>query len=235
MYRGLHVASVTFAAVADLVMGTLGGEMKRRESLSARLGDILSELYLMSCALKRYEDEGARSEDLPLLEWNYRNSLYDIQTRLDEVLINLPARPVAWLLRAIAFPLGRHRRPPSDRLVHACAALILSATETRERLTDGIYVSRLASDPTGRMETAFAAAIERDAIEDKIRAAGLSGRKALADLPRLVRENLITQAEADALTRANAIIRDAIDVDDFAPSELTGRARSPMQSAAAAE
>jgi acyl-CoA dehydrogenase len=235
MYRGLHVASVTFAAVADLVMGTLGGEMKRRESLSARLGDILSELYLMSCALKRYEDEGARREDLPLVEWNYRTSLYDIQTRLDEVLVNLPARPVAWLLRGIAFPLGRHRRPPSDRLTHACAALILSATETRERLTDGIYVSRLPSDPTGRMEAAFAAAIERDAIEDKIRAAGLVGRKALADLPRLVRENIISQAEADALTRANAIIRDAIDVDDFAPSELTGRATSSMHSAAAAE
>jgi acyl-CoA dehydrogenase len=233
MYRGLHVASVTFAAVADLVMGTLGGEMKRRESLSARLGDVLSELYLMSCALKRYEDEGSRREDLPLLEWNYQTSLYDIQTRLDEVLTNLPARPVAWLLRAIAFPLGRHCRPPSDRLTHACAALILSATETRERLTDGIYISRLPSDPTGRMETAFAAAIERDAIEDKIRAAGLAGRKALADLPRLVREKIISQAEADALARANAIIRDAIDVDDFAPSELTGRATSTMHSAAA--
>jgi acyl-CoA dehydrogenase len=235
MYRGLHVASVTFAAVADLVMGTLGGEMKRRESLSARLGDVLSELYLMSCALKRFEDEGSKVEDLPLLEWNYRSTLHDIQTRLDEVLTNLPMRPVAWLLRLVAFPLGRHRRPPSDRLTHACAKLILGATETRERLTDGIYVSRSATDPTGRMEVAFAAAIERDAIEEKIRAAGHAGRKALADLPRLVRENVITQGEADALNRANAIVRDAIDVDDFSPTELTGRASSTIHSAAAAE
>ena len=235
MYRGLHVASVTFAAVADLAMGTLGGEMKRRESLSARLGDVLSELYLMSCALKRFEDEGFKAEDLPLLEWNYRSTLHDIQARLDEVLTNLPMRPAAWLLRIVAFPLGRHRRPPSDRLTHACAKLILSATETRERLTDGIYVSRSATDPTGRMETAFTAAIERDAIEEKIRAAGHAGRKALADLPRLVRENVITQAEADALNRANAIVRDAIDVDDFSPAELTGRASSTIHSAAAAE
>ena len=122
LYRGLHVAAVTFAAVADLVMGTLGGEMKRRESLSARLGDMLSELYLMSCALKRYEDEGAQAADLPLLEWNYQTALYTIQTRLDEVLSNLPNRPVAWLLRLVAFPLGRFRRLPSDRLTHACAA-----------------------------------------------------------------------------------------------------------------
>jgi acyl-CoA dehydrogenase len=235
MYRGLHVASVTFAAVADLVMGTLGGEMKRRESLSARLGDVLSELYLMSCALKRFEDEGYKTEDLPLLEWNYRSTLHEIQTRLDEVLTNLPMRPAAWLLRIVAFPLGRHRRLPSDRLTHACAKLILSATPTRERLTDGIYLSRSATDPTGRMEVAFAAAIERDAIEEKIRAAGHAGRKALADLPRLVRENVITQGEADALNRANAIVRDAIDVDDFTPAELTGRASSTIHSAAAAE
>ena len=235
MYRGLHVAAVTFAAVADLAMGTLGGAMKRRESLSARLGDILSELYLTSCVLKRYEDEGSRQEDLPLVEWNYRTSLHTIQTRLDEVLSNLPNRPAAWLLRLVSFPLGRRRRLPSDRLTHACAKLILSATETRERLTDGIYINRNPADATGRMEVAFAAAIERDAIEDKIRASGQTGRKALSDLPRLVRENVITQTEADALMRANAIVREAIDVDDFAPSELTGRLGSTVHAAAAAE
>jgi len=235
MYRGLHVAAVTFAAVADLVMGTLGGAMKRRESLSARLGDILSELYLMSCVLKRYEDEGAQTADLPLVEWNYLSALYTIQMRLDEVLANLPNRPVAWFLRLVAFPLGRHRRPPSDRLTHACAALILSQTATRERLTDGIYVGRGANDATGRMEAAFTAAIGRDAIEDKIRAAGLAGRKALADVPALVRDKIITQAEADALERANALVRDAIDVDDFVPSELTGRASSAIRAAEAAE
>jgi acyl-CoA dehydrogenase len=233
-YRGLHVASVTFAAVADLVMGTLGGEMKRRESLSARLGDILSELYLVSCALKRYEDEGAKRDDLPLVEWIYRNARYDMQNRLDEVLNNLPNRPVAWFLRRVAFPLGRPCRPPSDRLAHACAKLILSPGETRDRLTDGIYISRQPGDPTGRMEVAFAAAIERDTIEDKIRKSGLAGRKALSDLGKLVRDGVISQAEADALTRANALIRDAIDVDDFAPSELTGRERSTLHSAAAA-
>ncbi|HEV7820508.1 MAG TPA: acyl-CoA dehydrogenase domain-containing protein, partial [Burkholderiales bacterium] len=235
LYRGLHVAAVTFAAVADLVMGTLGGEMKRRESLSARLGDILSELYLMSCALKRYEDEGMQAADFPLLEWNYRTALHTIQTRLDEVLANLPNRPVAFLLRLVAFPLGRHRRPPSDRLTHSCAALILSASETRERLTDGIYIGRSPADPTGRMEAAFAAALERDAIEEKVRASGHAGRKALADLSRLVKDNIITQGEADALARASAIIRDAIDVDDFAPVELTGRETSSMNSARAAE
>ena len=76
--------------------------MKRRESLSARLGDVLSELYLMSCTLKRYEDENCSAADLPLVEWNYRNALHNIQTRLDEVLANLTAED----LKASATPLS---------------------------------------------------------------------------------------------------------------------------------
>ena len=235
MYRGLHTAAVTFAAVADLVMGTLGGEMKRRENLSARLGDVLSELYLMSCVLKRFEDDGRPSADLPLVEWNYLTARHDIQMRLDEVLSNLPARPVAWLLRLIAFPLGRRRKAPSDKLVHACASLILSPSEARERLTTGIYLNHAPSDATGRMEVAFAAAVTRDEIEDKIRKSGHAGRKALADLSALVSANVITQAEADALATANAIVREAIDVDDFDAAELTGHRTNPVSSKEAAE
>jgi acyl-CoA dehydrogenase len=234
VYRGLHVASVTFAAVADLAMGSLGGEMKRRESISARLGDVLSELYLLSCVVKRFETDGSKTEDLPLVEWNFRSAMYEMQNKLDEVLNNLPARPIAWLLRLVAFPLGRRRRPPSDRLARKCAQLILSPGETRDRLTTGIYLNHAPGDATGRMELAFAAAVQRDAIEDKIKKAGHSGRKALSDLASLVKENVITQAEADQLATANAIVRESIDVDDFQPSELTAR-KTMMPPAEAAE
>ena len=232
MYRGMHVAAVTFAAVADFVMAALGGSLKRREGISARLGDILSELYLMSCVFKRFEDEGLLAEDLPLVEWNYRNALYTMQTRLDEVLVNLPSRPVAWMLRLLAFPLGRHRRPPSDRLNRLCAALILAPTAGRERLTRGIFLARSASDTTGRIEAAFAAAVRRDEIEEKIRASGNSVKRALSDIPKLLRENVLAQSDADALLNATALIRDAIDVDDFTPSELTGREKSTIRAAA---
>jgi len=234
MYRGLHSAAVTFGAVADLVMATLGGEMKRRESLSARLGDVLSELYLMSCVLKRFEDDGMPKEDLAFVEWNYRSALYTIQTRLDEVLKNLPARPVAWLLRLIAFPLGRHHRPPSDALTRDVAQLLLAPSAMRERLTRGIYINRKPADATGRMELAFEAAVERDRIEQKVRAVK-AGRRALDDLDALVRDGTITGADAEALTKANAIVREAIDVDDFAPNELTQRSTTPRRPAQAAE
>jgi acyl-CoA dehydrogenase len=235
MYRQLHATTVTFASVADMVMGTLGGDLKRRESLSARLGDVLSELYLMSCVLKRYEDDGAQADDLPLLEWNIRNGLFQVQTRIDEVLNNLPARPVAWLLRLIAFPLGRWRRAPSDRLVHRCASLLIAPSAARNRLTSGIFVSQNPQDATGRIEAAFAAAVERDAMDEKLRAAlGKGARAALAQPELGVKAGVLTPEQAESLKRANAIIRDAIDVDDFAPEELTGVKTSPGASAAAA-
>jgi acyl-CoA dehydrogenase len=141
---------------------------------------------------------------------------------------------MAWLLRLIAFPLGRHRRPPSDRLTRDVARLLLSPSEARDRLTTGIYLSKDAEDATGRMERAFLAAAERDRIEEKIRSAR-PGRKALADLPTLVKDGVISEAEAAALAEVNAIVREVIDVDDFAPEELTQRAASPRRSAEAAE
>jgi acyl-CoA dehydrogenase len=220
LYRQLHAAAVTFAAVADLVMGTLGGALKRREGISARLGDVLSELYLLSTVFKRYESDGLPVSDLPLVGWNFRTALYNIQNRLDEVLRELPNRPVAWLLRIVAFPWGRWRRPPKQRLMRSAAAIILGDGEARQRLTAGIYVSKDEGDPIGLMEEAFAAALVRDTIEDKLRSAGFQGRKALSDLDALVAGGTLSQTEADALKRANALIYRAIMVDDFAPEDL---------------
>ena len=234
MYRQLHVASVTFAAVADLVMATLGGEMKRKESLSARLGDVLSELYILSCTLKRFEDDESPAADLPLVEWNYRMSLHVIRERLSEVLRNMPARPVAYFLRFVMFRWGVPQRAPSDRVIQACANLITRPSETRERLTHGIYISKRATDATGRMEAAFAAAVARDVIEDKIRKAGKTGRKAMADLAGLVSAGIISNTDAEALKSANDIVRDAIDVDDFAPEELVRSQSERLRAAAAA-
>jgi acyl-CoA dehydrogenase len=227
MYRQLHAACVTFAAVSDIVMGTMGGGLKRREGISARLGDVLSELYLMSCMLKRFERDGLPASDLPLVEWNYRVALCNIQSRLDEVLVELPNRPAAWLLRVIAFPWGRRRRPPRSKLVHACAKLLLTSSEARDRLTAGIYVSKDVSDATGLMETAFDAALTRDSIEAKLRESGISGRAALADLDALVSDGALTREDADKLIRANKTVRKAIAVNDFAPQELATAAKKP--------
>ncbi len=52
-YQQLSRLSANLAFLSDMAMGTLGGELKRKERVSARLGDVLSQLYLASSALKR--------------------------------------------------------------------------------------------------------------------------------------------------------------------------------------
>jgi len=72
---------------------SMGGALKRHEMLSARYGDILSELFLLSAALKRWHDEGRQPADLPVLDYAMQTGFLTIEQRLDEILANLPNRP----------------------------------------------------------------------------------------------------------------------------------------------
>ncbi|CAG0124564.1 partial acyl-CoA dehydrogenase, partial [Rhodocyclaceae bacterium] len=152
-YKQLTRYSAAFALAADVSMLVLGGSLKRREKISARLGDVLSQLYLCSATLKRFEDDGRPEADLPLLHWSMQDALYRIQVALDGVLKNFPSRLAALLLRALIFPLGRCLAPPSDELGHQVAALLLQPGPARDRLTAGMYLpkargrDRLAPSP----------------------------------------------------------------------------------------
>ena len=115
-------------------MLVLGGKLKFKEKISARLGDVLSNLYIASAMLKRYEDQGRPVADQPMLAWAFHDCVWRMQMALDGVLRNFPLRPVAWLLRALIFPLGRREVPPSDRLGRRVAAILCAPNETRDRL-----------------------------------------------------------------------------------------------------
>src|SRR5271163_3418129 len=138
-YRHLSRHAAAFALAVDLALLTLGGALKRKEMISARFGDILSELYLSSTALKRWNDEGRQKDDFPLLEYCLESSFATIETRFDELLANFPIRPVAWLLRFLIQPLGPRRRGPSDLVTDRCADLITHPSVARDRLTVDLY------------------------------------------------------------------------------------------------
>jgi acyl-CoA dehydrogenase len=236
-YSEVARTSVSFAAVADASLLLLGGELKRKEKLSGRFADILGEMYFMSAALKRFEDEGCLAEDQVLLEWACRNSLYKIQQSFDGILSNYPVRPLGWLLRAVIFPWGRHRRPPSDALGHRLADLLLQPSAQRDRLTDGVFVSRDPSDITGRLEYALDLVLKAEPIEKRVAAAIKSGQLKLmageAVAPEAIKRGVITAEEGALLDKALAATRAAIDVDDFAPEALTGEREQPVRAAAA--
>ena len=222
-YQQLTRLSSAFAYAADVAMLVLGGSLKRRERLSARLGDILSQLYLASCALKRYEDDGRPSEDLPLLHWPMRDALARAEDAFYGLFQNLPGRFLPGLLRLIVFPWGREFRPPTDRIGHEVCNVVLNPGPARDRLTSGMFISTDERDPIAILEAALIATIAAEPLEHKLR----SGRKAsplasgaLNDEVALgVAQGIITAAEAAIIGRARALRRKAIMVDDF-PRDL---------------
>jgi len=145
-YQNINRYSAAFALASDFAMLTLGGDLKKRELLSARLGDILSSMYLASCVLKHFENEGRRATDLPLVEWSIRTLMYQAQEALHAFLLNFPNRWVSWFLRFFIFPRGRTYKIPSDDIGHRVVELVTTPGEARERLGPPFGSSRSRSN-----------------------------------------------------------------------------------------
>ena len=223
-YQHLTRLSAAFAWTADVSMFLLGGSLKRRERLSARLGDILSNLYLASAALKRYEDDGRPAEDLPFLHWSVRDALARTEEAFYGLFANLPNRFVAGvLLRAVifpfAFPLGREFSPPRDRLGSQVVGLLLAPGPARERLTAGVHIPQDPDEPVAVLEAALRAVIAAEPIGAKIRQARAEGTITSSFADAIVDEacakGVITQAEKETMDRAKLLRRRVIMVDDF--------------------
>ncbi len=227
--------SAMFAFLSDVSMLVLGGGLKRREKLSARLGDILSLMYLVSATLKRYEDEGRQRADKPLVDWAVWDAMFRAQNAFEGVISNYPSRVVGWLLRQILFPLGRPYVVPSDKLGHDVARVLIEPSATRDRLTAGMYVPRGEADVIGKLEAALEATIAAEPIERKLRHARDAGRIAGEDLSRAaVAAGVIGADDHAVLTRAARLRDEVIRVDDFPPDlSLAGEARPAAQRAVA--
>jgi acyl-CoA dehydrogenase len=222
-YQQLTRLSSAFALMADAAMFVLGGSLKRRERLSARLGDVLSWLYLASAVLKRYEDSGRPADDLPLVRWALQDALAKIEQAFHGLFENLPNWPVAFVLRNVIFSYGREFAPPRDQLGQAVVNTLLEPGAARQRLTAGVFVPKNEDEPVGALEAALRAVIAAEEVEAKIRAgvkAGtIKGRRADELAAQATAHNLISSGEAAVLAQAQALRRKVIMVDDF-PRDL---------------
>ena len=218
-YQQLTRFSSAFAFLADVSMLVMGGDLKRKEKLSARMGDILSLMYLASAVLKRYEAEGRAQSDAPLMHWAIWDAMFKAQNAFEGVVSNFPSRVVSTLLRRTIFPLGRPYVVPSDRLGGQVADLLIAPSETRDRLTAGMYIPRDAQDPVGVIELALEATLQAEAVQAKLRAAQkagkLSGRSAQEIESQALAQGVITTAEHALLVRARELTAEVIKVDDF--------------------
>jgi acyl-CoA dehydrogenase len=223
-YQHFTRYSAAFALVADSAMLLLGGELKRKEQLSARLGDILSFLYLGSSVLKHYHEDGQPIADWPIIAWLCQHLLYRIQQQLDGLLRNFPHRRAAKILIALCFPYGKGFKPPSDRLEQEIAALIQMPNPTRQRLTHGIYLSDEPGNMLSLLDNALTKAIAAEPLEKRLhkalQAGAVSGKDRTLQINAAVVAGVLTNEEAQQLFAADHARQAVIAVDDFAPEEL---------------
>ncbi|MGB7831989.1 MAG: acyl-CoA dehydrogenase domain-containing protein, partial [Xanthobacteraceae bacterium] len=213
-YRQLARYSAAFALAVDIALLTLGGALKRKELISERFADILSELYLLSTVLKRWQDEGRQDADFPLVEFAMQSGLATIAARFDELLANLPNRPAAWLLRFLVMPLGPQHRGPRDALTIACADILFEPSATRDRVTVGLF-HPTDDGPIARLDRAFKLVVAAQPLRDRLRKAHVH------DIEAARAQGLINESEAAQLAALAKAVADVINVDDFAPQELT--------------
>ena len=223
-YQNINRYSAAFALASDFAMLTLGGGLKKRELLSARLGDILSSMYLASCVLKHFENQGRRATDLPLVEWSVRTLMYQAQEALHAFLRNFPNRPVAWLLRLFIFPRGRTYSAPSDEIAKKVVDLVTTPGEARERLSEFAYKTNEPGNPLGQLQEALELAKQMYPVERRLRQAWkeglLSSEYVGLQIDEAEKAQVINNDEARALRDYHDKVMALLNVDDFAPEDL---------------
>lgn len=233
--RELSRLASAFAFTADVTMLSLGGSIKRREKLSGRLGDVLSQLYIASAVLKRHHDQGCAEDDLPIVLWCLDDCLNRAEQALAGVVRNFPDRRLALLLRLACHPTGLRCPPPTDGLGTLAARLVSRSGPARDRLTAGMFLPLDDGDPVGRLELALGLADEADALEARLTAAArseaLHGATAAERQRSAVTRGLLTPEEAARLERYRQLRRACIMVDDF-PRDI-GRASAGEASVSA--
>ena len=235
-YRHLSRMSRALAVAADFAMLSLGGELKRRELVSARLGDVLSHLYLASATLKRFEDEGRQQQDLPMVHYALQHCLYQCGVAFDQVLSNFPRRGVGPLLRVLLFPLGIRYPAPKDKVTVKVAELLMTPGAHRERLSHLCYIGDKDDDPVAIMERAFVAMHGVKGIERTLTKAVKSG-----EIPRKVSlqekleialsAGIVTEKDVEQMHNAEQLRQKAIQVDHFAATHFKKSGLQPGKAA----
>ena len=223
-FKAVARLSADFALVSDYAIMILGGTLKRKERISGRFADAISNMYLCTTVLKQFQDQGSQEEDLPLLHWACQHTIFNVQQALWEVLTLLPVKAITCGLRFVIFPLGKPYKEPGDELVGQTARILLSDSKARDRLTHGIYVNEKESDATGRIECAFKAVIAALPVEKKIHQAQKSKQlpKGMDEqvISQAVEKNIISKEEQAVIEEAERLRTLAITVDDFSADEM---------------
>lgn len=239
-YRRLSWASASFAIMSDIAMGSMGGSLKLREKITGRFADILSWMYMATAILRRFKAEGSRKEDLPFVHFTLNHALYEMQRAFDGIFNNIKVPGLTWFFRGVIKPwsnLNSLAGEPYDSHTHKIASLILSDSDQRTRLTEGVYMPKDFNQQLGRLERAFQTIKQAESVDGKVRKAVKQGVIAKAKGNKLytsaLEKNVISRAEFEVLSQAELLRLDAVQVDDYSQDEYEKHSsRTPRTSEA---
>ncbi|MGF1604554.1 MAG: acyl-CoA dehydrogenase [Thermosynechococcaceae cyanobacterium] len=227
-YRKLAWASATFANFSDLAMVSLGGSLKRRETLTGRFADLLSWMYLGSATLRRFEAEGRQAEDLPLVHWAMQYAFAQIQQAIEGIVSNLSLPLSRWVLGW--WRLNSIGISPSDQLGHQVAQILQMPGGGRDRLTANIHIPDHPEEPLGRLEQALRLSVQAESvartIKDAIQAEQLPKAKPAQLIDAALEAGVISETEAVLIREAEALRSQTIQVDSFTLEEYQQRNKS---------
>jgi acyl-CoA dehydrogenase len=219
-YQQLTRMSSALALLSDICMLILGGNLKRKERTSARLGDILSQLYLASAVLKYYNDQGRPVCDLPYVKWSVEHCLFEIQVACDDLLYNFPIKWLGKVFRAIIFPWGTAYRKPSDFVNHTIVSMMIKPSELRDRLTKNCFVSKDNNNSMRCIENALLQIDSVDLIWKKFQVALRNGTVPNVGslnerLQVALNKSVLTEEEVKSFTEYNVLYQEVIRVNEF--------------------
>ncbi|WP_256414807.1 acyl-CoA dehydrogenase [Acinetobacter sp. 5862] len=218
-YAMINRMSADFALTADMALGILAGDLKRKEMLSGRLADIHAHLFIATAILNYYEHGQRTESDQKHAELALNKALYNAQEAFFGLYENFPVKIAATLVKLISFPFGRPVTKPSDELKQQVAQLLLKENSFREELKKHVYYTTDETDVMGRMESTFQMLLTLQPLWDKFKKAeskdqfkGLTFEEHITDA---VAVGFITANEAEQLLKYNAKRYDSMLTDIF--------------------
>lgn len=218
-FKQLERASHAYAFVSDAAMAMLGGKLKFKESISARLGDMLAMMYIVSAVLKRFQDDGSNVSDQVFVTWSVRYCLDKFWQTMSELLSNLPNVWAAGVLRFLVMPLGVPKFAIKDKLNREITEILTTPSETHKRLFHNVFISKEGDDNLALLVQAFNDVTLYGPILKKLYEAVKHNEKVQGSLKLSIdtalQINVLTEEEANTLYTLDAIIQRIISVDDF--------------------
>lgn len=233
-FRRLQWTSATFAILTDFAMGTLGGDLKRREKITGRFADILGHMYIATAILRRFEADGRKEEDLAVAHYNLKFCMAKIQQAFDGLFDNLKVPGIRWFLKGWIGAWSRINSigsQASDGWSHHISTQVMEDGPFRERLTDGMYLPKEKGQQVNRLENAFKIVLKAENAEKKIKKAiresVLPKKKIFELLEEAKSKNVITDEELRLIKESDSVRFDAILVDDFDEDQYHNRKPYP--------